>query len=134
MIRRKSSTSSPVGTQSTERRADGVVLTRLEGKVTVPLLDAFGDDYCALGGRFWIVDAIAVDTYEPAAVGRATASFPKWARAGLERMWIVTRTASIRMAAVSVRFPVRVATGVDVEVVEHLEAADRAILDVRATA
>lgn len=126
---RSSSSSVAVGTQETKRRSDGVVVTKLVGRVDVALLHAFGDAYCAIGGGpRWIIDAMDLTSYEPAAVAAATASFPKWAQRGLERLFLATGTASVRMAAASVRLPVRLAARVDITVHESLADAERALL------
>lgn len=115
------------GSHATVRRADGVVETTLRGRIGVEQLEAFGAAYMALGGPHWLIEAMEMTTYDAAAVPAASAAFVRWARHGLQQTLLVTRSAPIRMAAISIRLGVKLATGVSIDVFDARADAERVI-------
>jgi hypothetical protein len=124
---RESGTYREVGSHVTVRRPDGVVETTLRGRISVDVLEEFGAAYMAIGGALWLLDAHEMVNYDAAAVPAASAAFVRWAKHGLRRALLVTSSPAIRMAAISIRLGVKLATGVTIEVYATRDEAEREI-------
>jgi len=108
--------------QKTTRRADGVIVTIPEGRISASDVHDWTLDYARLlGGSYWIFLAAGATSYAYDAVKAAVEGFSKQKKRGLTLIIAHVPNPLVRMGASVVKMSLRQIAGVEIEIVDKEE-------------
>lgn len=117
-----------VGSHKSTLRPDGVMFTMVRGRVPVEMIRGWGRDWDSIdGAKIWLIDAMRVSGYEAEAVAEATRLMTRLKSKGLEVVIAATRSTLVKYGAAVVKKTLHIAVGIDVQVVESMQDAERSV-------
>lgn len=104
------------------------MFTVIRGRVPVEMIRGWGRDWDSVdGAKIWLIDAMRVSGYEAESVAEATRLMTRLKSKGLEVVIAATRSTLVKYGAAVVKKTLHVAVGIDVQIVESMEEAERAV-------
>lgn len=118
-----------VGSHTSTLRPNGVMFTMVRGRVPVEMIRGWGRDWDAIdGAKIWLIDAMRVSGYEAEAVAEATRLMTRLKSKGLELVVAATRSTLVKYGAAVVKKSLHVAVGIELQVLESTQEAERAVV------
>lgn len=117
-----------VGSHRSILKPGGIMFTVIRGRVPVEMIRGWGRDWDSVdGAKIWLIDAMRVSGYEAESVAEATRLMTRLKSKGLEVVIAATRSTLVKYGAAVVKKTLHVAVGIDVQIVESMEEAERAV-------
>lgn len=122
------------GTHTASRYGDHAIKTVINGRVTAKMARAWGEDWARLhppgapGATIWFFDAMRLVTYSsdaPAEVTRVMMRIKD-----LRHVVVASRSTLVRLGATMVHKALRVTTGVEIQIFETLDQAERRVAEI----